>query len=479
MVGAPWATHDESWQQHCRVGSGANDVPGRPLWFSDVRDFGSSASGVAMKSSLRFSEGMPRRLLTIAPEKLRSLREHAGITPRELAESVGVTYRMVRYWEDGTYAPEARNIACIAKALKCTAAELTGTQRGSEALIDLRYAAGLTAEDVASRLRVTPVGRDLSVDAVKVRNLERGRRVLGRKWSDPFDTGRLVKQLATLYEVPVRMVLDAWMRTRPREPVPALPLPQPKPPAASALAAWEGLNARQHVYLGEIMRDDRMTEAEIWMRRVNRLKVPKASEWRKLTFALRAPAHLVGYTRIQERLRRRGVHDPGAGATLQALSRGGLLTVVEDQVDIEGLGTVERVRVEMTRRGRAAARAGLDEPRETGPPQHLLSDWLWRMLVRVASAGPEGLHEDELAGKSLFYLAVGYSPRPGAHPSRGFIESRPVMSRDRSHVKEYRWHLTALGTRHFTEYMHVYKDMYPEVLFPDSVHVSEDPSPFR
>jgi hypothetical protein len=93
------------------------------------------------------------------------------------------------------------------------------------------------------------------------------------------------------------MVLDAWMRTRPDEPAP-VPAGKPEPgPSRAALKTWGSLNERQQVYLGEIMRDDRMTETEMWMRRVQRLPVPRAAEWRKLPLALRAAPAAVGYTR--------------------------------------------------------------------------------------------------------------------------------------------------------------------------------------
>lgn len=406
---------------------------------------------------------MSRRLLTLNPKKLRALREACGLDTRELAASVGVSDRMVKYWEEGCYVPEARNLERLARVLGCSVSVLTGTRPGMETLADLRFAAGVTTEQAAEHLRQKKIGRELFISASKLRDLERGRRVRGWKWRDPKYTGQLVQNLAYLYKVPVRMVLDAWLRTRPGDQVPAMPHPVLKSPSTSSLKRWEALNDRQRIYLGEIMRDDRMTETEMWMRRVNRLSVPPAAEWRKLPFAIRAPADLVGYTRIQERLRSQGVHDPGAGATLHALARSGLVIVAEDQVEVAGLGLVDRVVVEITRRGRAAARAGLDEPRERGAPPHLLSDWLWRTVLRVVAAGPTGLSENALAGRSLFYLAVGYKPAPDAQPNRGFIESRPVMSEDGSHVLEYRWHLTELGRRHVVEYLDQYRDLYPYV----------------
>ncbi|MFJ5843583.1 hypothetical protein [Streptomyces sp. NPDC092903] len=263
--------------------------------------------------------------------------------------------------------------------------------------------------------------------------------------------------------MPARMVLDAWMRTRTDEPAPQIPGKRQQDPSSAALKTWESLNERQRVYLGEIMRDDRMTETEMWMRRVQRLSVPRAAEWRKLPLTLKAAPSLVGYTRLQERLRRREVHDPGAGQTVHALERRGLLIITEDAVEHPGVGHVGRVLVEITRRGRAVARAGLGEPRESAHAAHLLSEWLWGVLARVAVAEPTGLEDDRLAGRSLFFIGVGYKGNAGGRPSRGFVESVPVMAAGGTHVDEYRWRLTRLGKRHVAEYLDLYRELYPRV----------------
>jgi DNA-binding XRE family transcriptional regulator len=409
---------------------------------------------------------MPRRLLAVEHTKIRALREQAGLTPQELADRVGVTYRVVVYWEEGRYVPEARNVRRLADALSCATADLTGTPSGTETLVDLRFAAGLTAEEAASQLRASAAGRDLFVDAHKIRSLERNRQVSGWNWRKPECTGRLVQQLAVLYAVPVRMVVDAWMRTRPADEPPRLPQRERPDPPAPAIEGWEGLNARQRIYLGEILRDDRMAETEMWMRRQNQASVPSARQWRQLPFALDAPVEVVGHTRLQQRLRSAGVHDQGAGATLHSLERLGLIKVARDRAEVPGVGEVDRTLVEITRRGRAWARAGLGEPAEPATPAHLLSEWLWGVLLRVVAADPAGLHESELRGKSLFYLAVGYRPKRHSHPSRGFIELRPRMAPGDTHVLEYRWHATPLGQQHITAYLHVYADMYPAVPSP-------------
>src|SRR5258708_3424944 len=80
--------------------------------------------------------------------------------------------------------------------------------------------AGLTLERTAELLRASPGGRELCVSGPKISALENGRQVSGRHWKEPEATGRLLAPLARAYGVPARMVLDAWMRTRPDEPAP-------------------------------------------------------------------------------------------------------------------------------------------------------------------------------------------------------------------------------------------------------------------
>ncbi|MDF5758377.1 helix-turn-helix transcriptional regulator [Spongiactinospora sp. TRM90649] len=417
-----------------------------------------------MKSSFDFDGAMPPPRRTINPARLAARRAELGLTHAELADRVGVSSRMISFYEEGRHTPTPARLEQLAAALGCEVDALTGTRRGQETLVDLRYAAGLTLERVAELLRASQAGRELCVSASKISALECGRPVRGRHWQDPEATGRLLAPLAKAYGVPIRMVLDAWMRTRGDEPAPVPGNKQRQKPSRIALATWESLNERQQIYLGEIMRDDRMTETEMWMRRVQRLPVPRAAEWRKVPLTLKAAPSVVGYTRLQERLRRSGVHDPGAGQTVHALERRRLLMITEDTVEHPAVGEVGRVLVEITRRGRAAARAGLGEPREPDPAAHLLSEWLWGVLARVAAAEPIGLEDDQLAGRSLFFIGVGYRGRSGGRPSRGFVDSVPVMAPGDTHVAEYRWRLTRLGRRHVAEYLDVYRQLYPRAL---------------
>ncbi|ONI91723.1 hypothetical protein ALI22I_07595 [Saccharothrix sp. ALI-22-I] len=416
-----------------------------------------------MKSSFDLYAGMPLPLRGVDPSRLVARRVELGLTREALAERVGVSSRMIFFYEEGRHTPTPSRLERLAAALDCGVDVLTGAARGQETLVDLRYAAGLTLERVAELLRASPAGRELCVSASKISALENGRPVRGRHWQEPEVTGRLLAPLAKAYRVPVRMIMDAWMRTRHDEQAPVLATRRKPEASRRALATWESLNERQRIYLGEIMREDRMTETEMWMRRVQRLPVQGAAQWRALPLALQAAPSVVGYTRLQERLRRRGVHDPGAGSTVHALARRDLVVITEDSVEHPAVGTVGRVLVEITRRGRAAARAGLGEPRDPGPAAHLLSEWLWGVVVRVAAAEPVGLEDDLLAGRSLFFIGVGYSGKSGGRPSRGLVDSVPVMAPGGTHVAEYRWRLTRLGRRHVAEYLHIYRELYSHV----------------
>ncbi|MFI8456858.1 hypothetical protein [Kitasatospora sp. NPDC085464] len=236
---------------------------------------------------------------------------------------------------------------------------------------------------------------------------------------------------------------------------------------SKAVQTWEALNDRQRLYLTAIYREDQVAEAKAQATRTAYGDPGVAEEWRKLPFTIKADPALTGYTALQERLREQGTLDEGAGATLAALLRRGLIELSEDQVEVFPLGGAPRVLVSLTRVGRACARAGVGE-RASRPAKGLLSEWLWRNLVKVASAAPEGLHEDGLWGKSKFYLGTGFRPGKRA-ASRGFIDSVPVREGEGAdaYAVEYRWHLTEAGRGHIRQHIDKYRELYPDVELGD------------
>ncbi|WP_037887190.1 helix-turn-helix domain-containing protein [Streptomyces viridochromogenes] len=395
---------------------------------------------------------------TLRPQALERQRLFRDMSVEELAEAVGVTPRAVRHWEAGTRAVGDRAFGRLLEVLRCGAQDLALRDPGTESLADLRRDAGLSAEEAASVLRRNRGAQGLHISAEKIRDLERGRRVRGWTWGSPETLGRVARMLAQVYRVPDRVVMDAWRRSRPEDPLPVLPARRARQPSGESMATWCALNDRQRTYLTCIFHQDQEVEEEQRHARLVGAEQRPAAEWRRMTLAVSASSDVVGYTRIQERLRGAGVHDPGAGSSVAALERRGLIVVYRDRVYVDGLGDMPRTRVEMTRRGRAVVRAALGVPREAGPPAPLLSLWLWKIVVRVARAGTQGV-DGSLAGRGPHYLAVGQSP-DGRTPSRGFIMLRHP---DGVTHGPYRWFLTDSGQRHINDYLDAYRGLYPSV----------------
>ncbi|MFE1206429.1 XRE family transcriptional regulator, partial [Streptomyces sp. NPDC058762] len=88
---------------------------------------------------------------------------------------------------------------------------------------------------------------------------------------------------------------------------------------------WAELNPRQQTYLTAIYNADQNAEANHRGDAVNWGHGPPASEWRWQTFSIKAPKDLVGRTAIQYELASKDEHDQGAGSSLAALRRRGLI----------------------------------------------------------------------------------------------------------------------------------------------------------
>ncbi|MBL1099485.1 helix-turn-helix domain-containing protein [Streptomyces coffeae] len=68
----------------------------------------------------------------ITPGRLAALREQAGLSKTELARRIGVSTRMVFFYEEGRHTPTPQRLQKIAEALRCDLEELTGVRRGEE-----------------------------------------------------------------------------------------------------------------------------------------------------------------------------------------------------------------------------------------------------------------------------------------------------------------------------------------------------------
>jgi hypothetical protein len=238
---------------------------------------------------------------------------------------------------------------------------------------------------------------------------------------------------------------------------------------SAAHDVWEQLNPRQRSYLAEILREDQRRERDARAGTARSRQAGGTGGWRRIPFTVHADPVFTGYTELQEALRKNGHLDPGAGATLRALSRRSLVVVQVDQVQVAPLGFVPRTLVELTRLGRKVARAGVGAPSVTRRPPHLLSEWLWRSLLEVAAAGDGGLPAERLAARARFYLGTGY--RPQGRPSRGYIDlvvSEPPAE-SRGSVAERRWMLTDSGHAHLTEHHSEYLSLYRSRVDRESV----------
>jgi hypothetical protein len=190
---------------------------------------------------------------------------------------------------------------------------------------------------------------------------------------------------------------------------PAPPTPHGEQPG-SAGRHLENLNKRQQAYLGVLFAIDQDNEnAQTRRWHATRERQP-AEQWRWITYGVDHPA--AEATQVQQQLSQRHVLDAGAGATLAALQRRGLIElrrVAQDGV----AGPLWHTQVRLTRTGRAAGRALQPAPAEEVPDPSLLPEWLQAALDAVAAA----------PGQTLAKVAIGRVAArrlgPGGH---GYIE---------------------------------------------------------
>lgn len=240
--------------------------------------------------------------------------------------------------------------------------------------------------------------------------------------------------------------------------------------ANKAAETWAQLNERQRTYLTAIYNADQDREKEIADKRRRRIEVPPAAEWRKLRFSLKLPRDLFGYTTIQDVLRGAGEHDAGAGATLAALRRRGLVKVSHGWADL-GIMVVECVYVSLTTAGRAAARAGL--PADAAPvkkPAGLLAEWLWDSLAKLYRAGDGGM---------TMGLQPRSTPMSERTPTWTALQKLRDDQRDGPYIEEFQppgsrdwWvRITPLGRRHYELHHACYQQLYPDIKGVDPAQV--------
>ncbi|MDG5808702.1 hypothetical protein P9869_39935 [Streptomyces ossamyceticus] len=175
-------------------------------------------------------------------------------------------------------------------------------------------------------------------------------------------------------------------------PPPAPPTPHGEQPGGAG-GQPEGLNARQQAYLDVLFtidQDNERAQARRW--HATRERQP-AEQWRWITYGVDHPA--AEASAVQQQLDLRHVLDAGAGATLAALQRRGLIElrrVAQDSV----AGPVWHIQVRLTRAGRAAGRALQPASAEQMPDPSLLPEWLHAALDAVAAAPEQTLSKTDI-----------------------------------------------------------------------------------
>ncbi|MFJ4880391.1 hypothetical protein ACIP93_34975 [Streptomyces sp. NPDC088745] len=210
--------------------------------------------------------------------------------------------------------------------------------------------------------------------------------------------------------------------------------------ATKAQAAWEALNPRQQTYMTVLYDHDQAEEtARAQDAAAGYYDDTPASVWRWIDVV--TPGAKL--TSVQRALALRDVRDDGAGSTLQALQRYGLIEV-RDEV-VEGpRGKSRTVKAKLTRAGRAAVRAGTKEPgrRRAGE----LSEYAWERLVRLWRADPGTVR---IWGHNTYEALVGRPSPPYAEGKQG----------------DYR--ITEAGREHYRTLWARYAVLYPDVAAPD------------
>jgi hypothetical protein len=228
--------------------------------------------------------------------------------------------------------------------------------------------------------------------------------------------------------------------------------------------AWAALNDRQRLYLKEIYEADQSAEASAKASRYS----PPASEWRWVLYSINAPKDLVGRSTIQWHVERAGKLDTGAGSSLAALKRRGLVEVWHTWIELPLLGPTPCVKVKMTQAGRAAVRAGLGIAPPTRIPTGLLTKaYLWDAMAWLYEAGEQGFTtpysrssmpaEQKRFRPSWNTLLALRDRREGE-----FWENPP-----KTFNEEYRYRLSAIGREHYVRHWACYADLFPEVEAPE------------
>ncbi|MEU9381531.1 hypothetical protein AB0D38_11285 [Streptomyces sp. NPDC048279] len=170
------------------------------------------------------------------------------------------------------------------------------------------------------------------------------------------------------------------------------------------------MNERQRIYLEVLFAIDQDNESAQNRRwHATRERQP-AEQWRWITYGVDHPA--ADATAVQQQLGQRHVLDAGAGATLAALQRRGLIELRRVAQDSPA-GPIWHTQVRLTRAGRTAGRALQPAPALQAADPSRLADWLQAALETVATAPEQTLAKVSIGRVAALRLG------PGGH---GYIE---------------------------------------------------------
>ncbi|WP_432185464.1 hypothetical protein [Streptomyces tendae] len=226
---------------------------------------------------------------------------------------------------------------------------------------------------------------------------------------------------------------------------------------SKALDAWSALNDRQQGTLAVIYELDQGAETS---RRISAARGHyddrPAYEWRQIDFA-HEPAlrDVFGWTALQERLMWRGWDNQGNGSTMAALERRGLITRDGKPTRWGIMRTVQ-----LTREGRAAARAGTSL--NPGGPRKAALGWRsWEVLALLWAADQRGEH-----------LKWSYS----VTIERVLIDKHvPPLARCRSGYDGYE--ITDRGRDFYREHYAAHTAAHPDVRAPHPDGADAEPWP--
>ncbi|MGW0672552.1 hypothetical protein [Streptomyces sp. NPDC002746] len=210
--------------------------------------------------------------------------------------------------------------------------------------------------------------------------------------------------------------------------------------ASRAQQAWNTLNNRQQTYMTVLYDHDQAVEAARAQDAAGGyFDDAPASMWRRIDVV--GPGSKL--TSVQRALARHDVRDDGAGSTLQALQRHGLIEVHDETVETRR-GKSRTVQVTLTRAGRAAVRAGTQEPGRRRPGE--LSEYAWERLVKLWRADPGTVR------------IWGYN-------TEAALVTRPKEPYAEGKLGEYR--ITEAGREHYRSRWARYAKLFPAVAAPD------------